>query len=377
MDRQIPQPSGKSYVAIAVSEAWLRAQVRTSLTSFYACGEYTDCSSTLSGCRQRTPMLVLVSQELPPSGGYDVVRMLRLEPKLAAIPIVMLAASDDKPTRNAVAKCGADGLVVVPFSRSTLVASVSGTLNRGVERKWQRLPPLQREALSNTLEIFNGLSNVISEGKPVPYQAVSDACKPLVEAVASDDFRGVLKGVRDHDNYSYVHSLSVATYLALFGATLGLAKEEQTLLATGGLLHDIGKMTIPFEVLNKPGRLDEDEMAVMQGHVTASVAYLERCKDVPKGIVTIAEQHHETLDGSGYPRGLHGRELNRLARIATIVDVFSALTDRRVYKPPVDAETALNIMVDEMASKLDVKLVGLFREMLLDASAQLGATALD
>jgi HD-GYP domain-containing protein (c-di-GMP phosphodiesterase class II) len=98
------------------------------------------------------------------------------------------------------------------------------------------------------------------------------------------------------------------------------------------------------------------------------VAYLHSCHDLPKGIITIAEQHHEKLDGSGYPHGLAGNDLNRLARIASIVDVFSALTDRRVYKPPMEAETALNLMVERMASELDIKLLSLFRQMLLDAT---------
>ena len=95
---------------------------------------------------------------------------------------------------------------------------------------------------------------------------------------------------------------------------------------------------------------------------------MQCCNDLPKGIITIAAQHHEKLDGSGYPHGLAGKDLNRLARIASIVDVFSALTDRRVYKPPMEAETALNLMVEQMASELDIKLLSLFRQMLLDAT---------
>jgi putative nucleotidyltransferase with HDIG domain len=232
------------------------------------------------------------------------------------------------------------------------------------------LPSLQRQALTGTLELFNGISNVISNGEPIPYEAVRDACKPLVEAVANNDFKSILNGVRDHDNYSYAHSVRVATFLALFGFNLRLPKAEQTVLASGGLLHDVGKMTIPHEVLNKPGRLTSAEFAIMKGHVTASVKYLQGCRDMPRGIITIAAQHHEKLDGSGYPLGLSGNKLDRLARMASIIDVFSALTDRRVYKPPMDPETALKIMVDEMASHLDMMLLGLFRQMLLDGARQ-------
>lgn len=172
--------------------------------------------------------------------------------------------------------------------------------------------------------------------------------------------------MRSHDNYTYAHSLQVATLLALFGHSLGLSKEEQAILASGGLLHDVGKMTIPNEVLNKPGRLTPAEFIVMKGHVEASIAHLERCPDLPKSILTIAAQHHEKLNGTGYPYGLNGKRLDELARMASIIDVFSALTDRRVYKPSMTAEAALQIMTDQMGSHLDMRLVGLFRQMLLD-----------
>ena len=371
MDVPAAAGSGKPYIAIVAGNAKRRSVLARCLTSFYQFAEYQDIAQAVAGCRAQVPLLALISEELPPGGGFDLVRRLRLDPDLAAIPIVVLAGKDDKATRDGAAQCGADSLLIEPISRGALITTISGLLNRGVERKWKTLRPLQRQALSETLQLFNGISNVISEGKPIPFGAVSDACQPLVEVVANEDFKQMLHGVKDHDNYSFAHSMRVATYLALFGCNLRLPRDEQILLASGGLLHDIGKMSIPHEVLNKPGRLDEAERAVMEGHVTASVAYLERCQDLPKGIITIAAQHHEKVDGTGYPLGLAGSKLNRLARIACIIDVFTALTDRRVYKPPIEAEAALKLMVDEMASQLDIKLLGLFRQMLLDASSDI------
>jgi putative nucleotidyltransferase with HDIG domain len=294
--------------------------------------------------------------------------MLRLDPKLAIVPVVMLVAEDDKATRDRVLQCGADDQLVLPYTRKALLMTISRLLNGRVERHWQKLHPVQRQALTGTMELFNGIADGISNGEPILYQSVSDACEPLVEAVAGNDFKGILLGVRDHDNYSFVHSMRVATYLALFGFNLNLPKNEQVLLASGGLLHDVGKMSIPHEVLNKAGRLNAAEFEVMKGHVTSSVAYLRACPDLPKGIISIAEQHHEKLDGTGYPHGIAGNKLNRLGRIASIIDVFSALTDRRVYKAPMEPETALKLMVDQMASHLDMTLLGLFRQMLLDAT---------
>jgi putative nucleotidyltransferase with HDIG domain len=366
--------SEASRIAIAVGDAWQRKQVARDLMSFYQVAEHSDMSRALAGCRLHRPRAVVVSEQIPFSDGYDLVRMLRLDRQLAIIPAIMLVAKADGETRERVTQCGADGLLVYPTARSSLITAVSGLVNLSVEREWTSLQPSQRRALVDTLHLFNELADGVAEGKPILYQSISDACDPLIEVVASNDFRGMLQGLRDHDNYTYVHSIRVATYLALFGFKLHLSKEEQLLLASGGLIHDIGKATIPHAVLNKPGPLNADERAVMRGHVTATMAYLERCPDLPKGIITIAAQHHEKVDGSGYPLGIGGTELNRLARIASIVDVFTALTDRRVYKPSLDPEAALTIMVDQMASQLDMKLLGLFRQMLLDATPSLPAT---
>jgi HD-GYP domain-containing protein (c-di-GMP phosphodiesterase class II) len=373
MQSETVNQSGAPRIAIAVGDASQRKQVARELTPFYQVAEYSDMSRALAGCRLHWPRVIVVSEQLHVGDGYDLVRMLRLDRHLATVPALILVAKADRRTHDRVIQCGADGLLVYPSSQNSLVTAVSGLVNRSVEREWTSLQPAQRRALVDTLHLFNKLADSIAEGKPILYQSVSDACIPLIQIVASNDFRGMLQGLRDHDNYTYVHSIRVATYLALFGFKLHLSKQEQLLLASGGLIHDVGKTTIPHAVLNKPGRLNADERAVMRGHVNATMAYLECCPDLPKGIITIAAQHHEKVDGSGYPLGIAGTKLNRLARIASIVDVFTALTDRRVYKAPLEPEAALNIMADEMASQLDMKLLGLFRQMLLDATPSLPA----
>jgi putative nucleotidyltransferase with HDIG domain len=368
MDVQTIDRTGKSYIILALGNAEVRSHVASALKLFYQFGNFSDIPRASAACRMRMPLVAVIGEELAPSNGYDLVHMLRLDPALASIPVVIMVARDDGRTRAAVAKSGAQCHLVNACSSSVLLATVSSLINRGVERRWQDLPPLQSQALASTLKLFNGLSAAIGTGNPVLYGDVSEACKPLVDAVACDDYKGILSGVRNHDNYTYAHSLQVATLLALFGSNLGLSKDEQAVLASGGLLHDVGKMSIPTEVLNKPGRLSPKEFIVMKGHVEASIAHLERCPDLPKGILTIAAQHHEKLNGTGYPYGLTAKRLDELARMASIIDVFSALTDRRVYKPSMSPEAALKVMTEEMTSHLDMKLLGLFRQMLLDTA---------
>jgi putative nucleotidyltransferase with HDIG domain len=358
----------KNLVAIVDGNERHRAQFSSALLSFYRMVEYPDSLRAMAALGIAKPQVLVVGEETPIGGGYALVRKLRMLPEYHGLPIIMIVSQDDQGTRDAVRQCGASAYLVKPYRRSALIKAISSLVNSKVEQAWEALPPTQKKALKGTVEIYNSISDVIERGEPIAYSNVTDACGPLVEAVNSQDFKSILNGVKDHDNYSYAHSLRVATLLSLFGNVIGLPQSEQLLLASGGLLHDVGKMSIPHEVLNKPGRLTEEEFVVMKGHVDASVHYLMNNPEIPKGVITIAAQHHEKLDGTGYPNRIPGKDLNNLARMAAIVDVFGALTDRRVYKPPMPAEKALGIMKDEMSNHLDGKLLLLFREMLLDAA---------
>ena len=192
-------------------------------------------------------------------------------------------------------------------------------------------------------------------------------CEFLDEAIRNNRVQDLLRGIRGHDNYSYVHSVRIATFLGLLGKFLGIKGDDLNGLTSGGLLHDVGKLSIPHEVLNKPGRLTEEEFDVMKGHVTTTIETLSMEDDLPNGIAKIAGQHHEKLDGSGYPQGLVGNQLNELARMAAIADVFGTLTDRRIYKPAMAPEAAIDLM-KTMEGHLDQSMLRLFQEMLLDGA---------
>jgi putative nucleotidyltransferase with HDIG domain len=367
------QGNGKEYkdnkhiLVVVDGNAEHRAQIRGALGSLYNIIEFENASSVMDYLHKTRPGIVVVADDAAPKGGYDLVAKIRLDRKLRTLPVMMMLSSDHPDKMVAARECGASAWLAKPYKRSMLIKVISGRLNAAVERQWGELPPLQAQALKGTVEMFNSLSDVIDRGEPIIYGEISQACGSLVEAVGSDNFKGILSGVRNHDNYTYAHSLRVAVFLSLFGKTIGLPESDQKILATGGLLHDVGKMLIPHLVLNKPGRLTDDEFAVMKGHVNASVRILEAGDNIPRGVILIAAQHHEKLDGTGYPNGLKGTELNELARMASIVDVFSALTDRRVYKAPMAPEQALAIMSGEMANHLDMDLLERFSQMLLDA----------
>jgi len=352
--------SRKVLVGVIDSNGHHRAQMVHALISFYRVAEYPSPAGALAELVNTPPCVLLIDVEA--SVIDRLVSLIRSEPRLKDVPIVYTGHPEDCPGDLEI-----DAYLRKPFRRSVLIQTISKLVNKSIEGKWENLLPLQKAALRQSLDMFNGISDLIDDGQPLLYDSVNTAVQPLIQSVQNDEYKELLWNVRDHDNYTYVHSLRSATLLSLFGHNIGLSGEEMNVLSSGGLLYDIGKMSIPFEVLNKPGQLSEDELDLMHSHVRLGEDYLRNHSDVPKGVLIIASQHHEMLDGTGYPLGMKNGALNELARMAAIVDVFGALTDRRIYKNALPAESALNVMTSEMAGALDQNFIAQFREMLLDA----------
>lgn len=344
--------------------------ISKALMSFYIVHAFNDVGHLSEALSAFHPTAIIVDEDVPPVGGLTIVQQLRRTPSLSLIPVVFTAK---KTSLEEIAMSQAMALVrtlVKPYRFSALLKAISDQVNAHVEAQWEMMETTQKAALENTLSSFNSVADLIAEGKELPYNEIQQSCEPLVTAVQSGNFKDLLQGVKGHDNYSYVHSLRVATFLSLFGDHLGIKGNDMSILATGGVLHDVGKMMIPHQVLNKPGRLDDDELVVMRSHVTETIDFLNNTPGLPRGVTIIAGQHHEKLDGTGYPYGLKGKELNELARMAAIIDVFSALTDRRCYKDPMSPVKAMDIMEDMGPGHLDQHFLLAFKELLLDATSE-------
>jgi putative nucleotidyltransferase with HDIG domain len=182
----------------------------------------------------------------------------------------------------------------------------------------------------------------------------------LVESVdRNPDALLCLTKIREKDDYLLEHSLNVAILLANFGKYLGMSEEEVQDLSYAGFLHDLGKIKIPDEILHKPGRLTESEMEVMKGHVKHGVDYLETM-DIAAPLVQAISEHHERLDGLGYPAGKQGDAISKAGRMLAIADMYDALTADRVYKPGMSSQKAFAILMSDAPFRLDKALVQQF-----------------
>lgn len=167
--------------------------------------------------------------------------------------------------------------------------------------------------------------------------------------------------LRSRDEYTYLHSVAVAVLMVGLAQQLGLPEEQVRDAGIGGMLHDIGKMMVPLEILNKPGRLTPEEYETAKIHPAEGYALLRRV-GTSQGVLDAALHHHEKMDGSGYPRGLAGTDIPLMARMGAICDVYDALTSERSYKTPWSPPAALSSM-SEWKGHFDPQLLRTFIEM--------------
>jgi len=150
--------------------------------------------------------------------------------------------------------------------------------------------------------------------------------------------------LRSKDNYTFSHCINVATTAVIFAKHIGFEGAALKTVGLAGFFHDLGKMEIPLDILNSPRKLTAEEFAVMRGHPTIGYACLKKIPDLSDMVIRGALEHHERINGKGYPDGKKGDEIGSAGKILAIVDVYDALSSRRVYKDPMAPHSALGLL---------------------------------
>ena len=179
--------------------------------------------------------------------------------------------------------------------------------------------------------------------------------------------------IEERDPYTRGHSEGVARLAVAIGQRMGLSHEEITGLYIAGLLHDVGKVAIPLEILVKPGKLEEKETALIREHPTLGYEVLKEI-DFPWPVALVALQHHERLDGSGYPKGLKGKEITLEARIIAVADVLDAMSHHRPYRPARKMEEVIDELRKGRGKLYDEKVVDICLDLLRESPDLLGET---
>jgi HD-GYP domain-containing protein (c-di-GMP phosphodiesterase class II) len=210
---------------------------------------------------------------------------------------------------------------------------------------------------TEAIGLITNLIGDVRDKKPIKLEAFEDVADGMLDSVLRNHNALTCLGrIREKDSYLMEHSVNLAVLMTVFGKSLKLDKETMQHVAIGAMLHDIGKIMIPDEVLHKPDRLTAKEFDVMKQHASYSRELLEQTEGMPALAVTVAAQHHEKMDGSGYPLGLCGHQISPFGRMAAVVDVYDAITADRVYHKGIPPAGALKKLL-EWSNHLDPSLV--------------------
>jgi putative two-component system response regulator len=278
--------------------------------------------------------LLLSDVNMPEEDGLDLVRHAR-----AAAPdtaVVMVTGVDDTGVARRALEHGAYGYVIKPFERNEILINVTNALQRRALEIENRA---HREQLERLVHVRTAQLRSAHE----------EAIWRLAHVVE----------YRDETTGSHLHRMSA--YSALLARRAGIDDERAATIGLAALLHDIGKIGVPDDVLGKRGPLDEDEWVVMRRHPTIGREILDgSSSELLRVAADIAFTHHEWFDGRGYPRGVAGTAIPVEGRIVAIADVFDALTTSRPYKQAFPMERAFEMLVEERGSHFDPELVDLF-----------------
>ncbi|MDR2301172.1 MAG: response regulator [Deltaproteobacteria bacterium] len=310
-----------------------------------------------------TPALILLDVMMPEMNGYEAIKKLKANERFADIPVIFLTSMNDEDSELEGLSLGAIDYVIKPFSAPLLLKRIENHL----------LIVSQKAELKNYNE---NLQAMVEEKTAQVFDLQNAVLATLAEMV---EFR---------DNMTGGHVTRTKMYLEVLVAQMHEEKLyldevlswDMNFFLQSSQLHDVGKIAISDAILNKPGKLDDDEFEQMKMHVTYGVDAINRIADKTSEhkylyhAAIFAGTHHEKWDGTGYPKGLAGFDIPLEGRLMAIADVFDALISKRPYKPPMPVEKAISIICEGAGTHFDASLVGVF-EKVADKFAEISLQA--
>jgi putative two-component system response regulator len=277
-----------------------------------------DGRGALAVVAERPPDLMLLDLNMPQMGGFEVCQRVKGNPATSLLPIVIVTGESESDARLQAWEVGADDFLTKPFQVVEVLARC--------------------RSLLRTKQLVDELDSA---------QSVLFALARTLEAKS---------------RYTQGHSERVTAHALALADRVGLSAADRETLRRGSLLHDIGKISTPDSILDKPARLTADEFSIVRQHPVEGVRIVESLRSI-RDVIPFIRWHHERMDGRGYPDGLFGGSIPLAVRVLSVADVYDALSTERPYRPALTPEECFGVMrADAAGGGLDVELVELFCE---------------
>lgn len=222
-------------------------------------------------------------------------------------------------------------------------------------RQSEPFKKVEKQFIKSTEKLSYQLTDIATKNKEVDLDSLFESANEIMAGETNTyQLMDILSNIRYFDDSTYAHSMNVALLANIMGRWLHMNDQELKLLTVSGMLHDIGKVLIPPEIIKKPGALTDEEFAIIKQHPLKGYQLLKE-KNVDERISRAALSHHEKCDGSGYPFGLNRYQISEIAKIITIVDIYEAMTANRCYRNGLCPFDVIKMLEDEGNEKYEPK----------------------
>ena len=300
-------------VLILDDEEPIRQMIRQLLENNYSCTSAANVANARECLKDSNFEVILCDINMPGESGIDFIRYVTAEYPDTAV--IMVTGVNDPEVAETALEIGAYGYIIKPFRRSELIINIQNSLRR---RELEITDRCYREDLERTVAQRTTKLRKVLEG--------------IIHAMSLT--------VESRDPYTAGHQRRVADLATAIAGEMGLSRDRIEGIRMAGMIHDIGKISIPAEILSKPGRITEHEFGMIKSHPRVGFDILKQI-EFPWPIAQIVYQHHERIDGSGYPQGLSGEKILLEAKILGVADVVEAMASHRPYRPAFGIEKAL------------------------------------
>ncbi|MBR6302384.1 MAG: response regulator [Lachnospiraceae bacterium] len=329
---------GKETLILVVDDAEINLKIAEKIIS----REYSvECVSSGEDClaylMDHNPDLILLDLHMPELDGFEVMEKLNASANWKDIPVIFLTADSDHDSEIQGFELGAMDFITKPFVAEVMMKRVARVLE---------LSTLQK--------------NLVSEVKK--QTAVAEERREKVEQMSIRMIQAFATTLDAKDAYTNGHASRVAQYAAALAKKLGWDAERIESLKSAAILHDIGKISVPDRVLNKTGRLSDEEFGMIKAHTHVGSDILEKT-GLFDFAQDVARHHHERYDGTGYPDRLSGENISCEARIVGIADAFDAMSSKRVYRPALPLPSIKDELIKGKGTQFDPTFADIFIEM--------------
>lgn len=263
------------------------------------------------------------------------------------------------------------GMILIPAGTLLLDLHVELLKNHNVDPLSiilvSEVEDVYKHSVDRAVQTSEELFQSIGKSQKIPLLEIQEELLPVIQQVSehSNIFR-LFQVVRATDEYTYQHNIGVGILSTLIGKWLKLPEPDLSTLSLAATLHDVGKVNVPIEILNKPGKLTKEEYDLIKKHTIYGYEILKNTEGLNRRIPLVALQHHERNDGKGYPLGLKHNQVDYFSKIVAVADIFHAMSSKRPYHDPIPFHEIVSRMRTGLFGELDPNIVSVFLDNMIN-----------